>query len=970
MKKSNAFNVICQNLFKSLGLMAFFVIILHNQIYSANSLSLRVVAEFIPEPLLPDSTVSDTTTIQYAMGDTIGWYLDGGDTVYVLAVGNESDLLAQLEKSYNLATDFGIMINGTTKDIQSGVIGVNLTNMFDHAPEADNVNYTASRSPWDNFKDLAPKTVRIFSGAGTKWFHPLGSLEDNPLSPYYNLTNGGYGIKLEEIVKFYDKTSSPPTMENPDVFHVLGLPNIYDDMEGLDGTANGVCDGCATWMSSAPEDIKAFEEDYREWKDQPHFNAADVVTYPSPADYPLAINEFIELIKQTEQLPANAGLTINVIYVANIWCATVTECKNVINYMRQSSLNYNYPVNVVGVEIGSEVFSKFHEKAIGFDDVCHYYDYITGGDYSLVGGGLDLTQVLSTAMLVPGAHDYLHGLNTSFEIQIGLPALNVHPDDTYPFKIAEDIGPNNLAIEIGNPAAEFACATWNAGLVSHYGDMTGTQYLFDAVILHTYYGAEDHSLDGEPVWGGHWGQIPICLDDDAITAGYQNFNTTGYDYSGSGDGRLSCAFDKSVSLLPTTNTLDPTTGNGNFRDFVKQSYWDFMTEEGDELHFLSTYGTKLEHPELKDVWITEANILNNTSYGNGDPEKARLGVFFNSTVHNFIEQGWEMNGVKANVNSTFRKDFMPYFTFQNFLGGTSLDFMNLASDQDLTALGIPGAGSCAGLPIPYYVARSTYHSNRQLNQIHLRDLKLLSATFSVYVTNPNLAPTVFITPLGAALFRTVYVYYVNYKNVSQKYILKPGTMGALGGCGTGYHYSFESPQIYTVNPDQLFSSAGDNTITKINTYYNPCFGAPTPSDHLFEIQGATPGYPETSFCPGAHPADLPVGSTCVTVPANSSGYFTVIIQCQPDRLGEFDDIFELYPNPTDDYFYIANNNEYDDYNTPLDISIFDMMGNVVLHAIGHQDERIIVSTLPVGVYVVSIKKEGHMTETEQLVKMH
>jgi len=238
------------------------------------------------------------------------------------------------------------------------------------------------------------------------------------------------------------------------------------------------------------------------------------------------------------------------------------------------------------------------------------------------------------------------------------------------------------------------------------------------------------------------------------------------------------------------------------------------------------------------------------------------------------------------------------------------------------------------------------------------------------VTNPNLAPTVFITPLGAALFRTVYVYYVNYKNVSQKYILKPGTMGALGGCGTGYHYSFESPQIYTVNPDQLFSSAGDNTITKINTYYNPCFGAPTPSDHLFEIQGATPGYPETSFCPGAHPADLPVGSTCVTVPANSSGYFTVIIQCQPDRLGEFDDIFELYPNPTDDYFYIANNNEYDDYNTPLDISIFDMMGNVVLHAIGHQDERIIVSTLPVGVYVVSIKKEGHMTETEQLVKMH
>ena len=121
---------------------------------------------------------------------------------------------------------------------------------------------------------------------------------------------------------------------------------------------------------------------------------------------------------------------------------------------------------------------------------------------------------------------------------------------------------------------------------------------------------------------------------------------------------------------------------------------------------------------------------------------------------------------------------------------------------------------------------------------------------------------------------------------------------------------------------------------------------------------------------GAHPADLPVGSTCVTVPANSSGYFTVIIQCQPDRLGEFDDIFELYPNPTDDYFYIANNNEYDDYNTPLDISIFDMMGNVVLHAIGHQDERIIVSTLPVGVYIVSIKKEGHMTETEQLVKMH
>lgn len=920
-------------------------------------------------PLPPDSTIVDSTST-YSLGDTIGFYLDGQDTVYMLASGTETDSLADLEKSYNATTDIAIQINGGTKTVQAGDIGINLTEMFDHAPISDNGNYTLTPNPYAQFINLAPKTVRIFSGSGAKFMHPLGSMNDELNNPNTGLMNGGYGLKISDIVAFYDKTNN--FMDYPAIFPDGGGGyNIVDDMTGgilpFDGPGY---DG--TWMGSGYED--GFRDDYNTWLSQTKFDPTDIVTYPNIASYPLAINDFIELIKETEEAPANLGLRINVLYVANIWCAPVSECKDVINFIRNASINLNYSVNLVGVEIGSEVFSRFHEDAVGFNDFCHYYDYINGGDYLDFGYDFDLSDVLPPAMLVPGAHDFLTGLNTSFEVQIGLPALNVHDDVVqYPFKIAEDIGPHNIDAENGNPIADGGCK-WNEQLVLHYGDMIGSQYKFDAVILHTYYGAQDAEDEfGVPIWGKNWGQMiistPGCLDGDALTAGYQNF-TTAYDYTTTtGDPNLSCAFDKSVSLLPATNTLDPAIDNGNFRDFTRSRFRDFFIAEGESLHFTAAFGTKAEHPELKDVWVTEANILNNTSFTNSDPEKDRLEVYFNSTVHCFIKQGWALNAIKANIDASLRQDFMPYVTFQNYLGGTPLCLMNLATGQDLTKLGV--TTDCDELEYPYYVTRATYHSDRQLNPIQLRALDIMNTTSYLYTSNPNLPPTVFVSPAGGALYRTAYVYYTNYKNVPQKYICKPGTFGPSWGCGAGNHISLEEPRIYTLNPDQLYSSAGHNTLWDFNDAYDPDLACSnTPTDHRYEILSSTPDYPETAYCPGAHPADLPLGSTCVTVPANSCGYFILNLLCKPDRLGEFDDIFEIYPNPTDDYFIIADRDEFDSYETLLELKIFDIMGNQLYSGIVHREQKISISNFPVGVYLISIKKDGHQLETEQLVKMH
>lgn len=56
-------------------------------------------------------------------------------------------------------------------------------------------------------------------------------------------------------------------------------------------------------------------------------------------------------------------------------------------------------------------------------------------------------------------------------------------------------------------------------------------------------------------------------------------------------------------------------------------------------------------------------------------------------------------------------------------------------------------------------------------------------------------------------------------------------------------------------------------------------------------------------------------------------------------------------------------------NQTLEVNIRNMTGAIINTVNVLQNQQIDISKLPVGVYLVEIKSEGHVTGTEQLVKM-
>jgi hypothetical protein len=95
-----------------------------------------------------------------------------------------------------------ITFSDNNAPVNQGVIGVALTDFFEplKAQLSNNVNYVVEPTPWQALIDLAPKTIRAFSGASGKFMHPLGSLYNATENLYY----GGYGYNWREVVPYYD----------------------------------------------------------------------------------------------------------------------------------------------------------------------------------------------------------------------------------------------------------------------------------------------------------------------------------------------------------------------------------------------------------------------------------------------------------------------------------------------------------------------------------------------------------------------------------------------------------------------------------------------------------------------------------------------------------------------------------------------------------------------------------------------
>ncbi len=73
--------------------------------------------------------------------------------------------------------------------------------------------------------------------------------------------------------------------------------------------------------------------------------------------------------------------------------------------------------------------------------------------------------------------------------------------------------------------------------------------------------------------------------------------------------------------------------------------------------------------------------------------------------------------------------------------------------------------------------------------------------------------------------------------------------------------------------------------------------------------------------------------------------------------------FAVYPNPVADLLYIDNNN-----NEPLNITVFDMFGNLVLTTSTQDSQPLSIKNLATGVYVIQISTQQNQVSRKRFIK--
>ncbi len=875
---------------------------------------------------MPDSTYLDSSINQdYQFGDTVTISIDGYDTVF--------SIFEDTTANFFVMDPTAIYSNpsGIANEVNLDLYGVNVSSMFQHAPEAANAMYSATKDPWTLLTELKPKVLRFPDGSGGKFSRLLGSENLDPTQDDYDTWNSGYGFNLGEIIPYYDFTDG--VMEDPPI-----------DVDDVIADYIAVTLSLA-WIAEADRDD--FETLVAQYVNgQINYDPED---YDSKFEEPLYINEFIRLVQQIEaQDPTTEDddYRVDVVLCLDVINETAQQNLAIINYLVNE-----HNINVVGVEIGNEIYSKFYGRCMGFKEdgfpgsgsasaFEHYWDYINGGDYSTLGfpGYFDLSVVLPPAMEAVGAHDYIGVLNNSIsgfsDIAYGIPAEN-NKYEGAPFITsaeAEDLLP------AGGPLLE-----WNEDLYNHYGNLEGAgNYAFDAVILHPYY---------TPVSNGvtnlNWREIPICLDANAATVDF-DYYTELWDYAAY-DEDLRCAFDKIVGVGEAT---------GNFRTLIRTRHKQAYLEHNTVLHFdeFDTYGKKL--------WTTESNLLDVEKEAELNVQQ-RLSAFTNSFVHTYLLQEWFLRNIKMNYYPEFvNPNFYNIATWQNFIGGSSIDFLFTTDKQDQIELGVLptdplDATGCDEAKIDeYFAARTTYYTMELLSQISSIGLDYLPSSAVLLITNLNLAPTFFIDDDRQFL----YVYYTNIKPTAQKYIINPTNLLAFYPYADAVRLDQYPVNIYSVDAEQLYSTSGRSSLYVLSTDYALCEEEGI-YPNRFEIEDITTTL-NTAVCSGS----VPPGGVCVSVPAYSAGYFKIQLSPYVLRLGAMENIFSIFPNPTSTSFTIASN-ALIDVQASFKIEIIDITGKLIATHNVIEGQNIDVSQLPVGIYSVLIYNAYNHIESEQLIKM-
>ena len=567
-----------------------------------------ITSEYLNETknlIQPDSIYPDS--LYYQMGDTTSYYLSGADTVYILF---EDTTLEDMDNGW-VVTHPSHMITEFTHHyapINEGVNGLNLSDLFEpgHGNFDDNGNYTLGVNPWLAIEALSPKTIRVFSGAGSKFMHLLGSDAGG------GLKNGGYGYDIQEIVQYYNISDN----DDDDPLWSLIVADFETDINP------GVCDNCPSWMDGRY--VADFTDFYYKWKSQPIYNPGDYVIFSGQEDEPLYINQLLTLVEGIEDANTAEGYFVDIILCLNILSERASVCKQIIEYLINNNL---YDVHVAGVEMGNEVYFNYGEDLMGFIGFDEYWEYINGGNYTGA-AQTDLFFVLPDEM--EDDHDFIEELkgDPNFEeVKIGLPAENLpNCGVEYDYALMPVGERPHTAPILGDGAGEAddpcPCGypDWNVDMVDYYSETVtageGTRYAFDAIVFHTYYNPDNSST--ACLENSNWRDIMLSLqpnydpgDPDDITIADYTYTSGEWDYileapappnPSTPDSRLIDAFNGIAGVHHQTTTSDLLTGN--FRDFIRTRIDNSFEEHAIQMLFTDND----EEPENKEVWITEYNL--------------------------------------------------------------------------------------------------------------------------------------------------------------------------------------------------------------------------------------------------------------------------------------------------------------------------------------------------------------------------
>ena len=879
----------------------------------------------------PDS-IPETfdTTSSFELGDTIALVLAGLDTLFVLYDDTtlaESDTLNDTLalRLFDVNKDITITPGVITKTVAPGLFGVHIEGMFTpkHLPQdTGNVNFP---NAWNWMSDLKPKVLRFPGGASSRWMHLLPYKDE--VAPFGVLDPiKGYGYDIYEIIRYFDITDGSIETDEVDFIDSI-LADLAD---------NGICNECVDWMNSDDYEIE-FEKFYEKWYEQQNNIPAH-----QQQQY---IDQFIALI---DTIQKQGDYTVDVIVDLNVISESASQCKKIIDYLQNPDPKIDggngvTSVHVAGVEMGNECNLGWATDIMGFYAFDDYWNLINGkgkGDDPIGALTPEFEAWLDDFSEYVFSEDYFddHDFIAAFKaeptlnMKVGIPAANLKNNDStsFAFRIMEDLS-----------------TSWNEDLVAHYADslVIGGQvrYLFDAIILHTYYDAKTNwdTLATANLCHATYPNsgMPTCVTDgcDFWLGDRWQFNTY--------DERLKDAYEAVIGL--------GSNGFGNFKQFIRTRYAESYDQQRNDLLFAGT------QPWKKELWTTEWNMKDkNTDYVTGSMQQNILSSFCNSFEHGWLTQEWFLNNIKQNYASGYRQGFHTYSAFHAF-GGGSFYAMLLQSDKADRANHLDSFGEPDTLNDPpsgqnLFLKRTVYYTFEMLSEIQKKNLKYLQSNFTAYAHNPNVQPTVFIDKPNKKL----YIYYSNMKPETQSYVVKKGYLLGLYPGSTAFAYG--EAMLYNIDPVQLYSNSGNSYLYRMNICYND-------SNHLhpFEIQGINGPIANDPEC-----TELADGAICVTVPANSIGYIEIqFYVASREGIIITEDQVALFPNPTANDFRISCTIPEELFNEFF-VDIFDLQGKLVMHTTTNQNSDIDVSHLPSDIYAIKISnREQSFCVTKKLIKI-